>query len=32
MVDAIANNRSPYIDGEAGKKVMEIVLKIYKER
>lgn len=30
MVDAITNNRRPYIDGEAGKRALELVLAIYK--
>ncbi|MFA6626969.1 MAG: Gfo/Idh/MocA family oxidoreductase [Bacilli bacterium] len=30
MIDAINQNRSPLIDGEAGKRALEIVLSIYK--
>ncbi len=30
MIDAINNNRSPYVDGEAGKRALELVLAIYK--
>lgn len=29
MIDAIANDRPPYIDGEAGKRALEVVLRIY---
>lgn len=30
VIDAIKNNRPPYIDGEAGKRALELVLAIYK--
>lgn len=30
MIDAIRNNREPYVDGEAGKRALELVLAIYK--
>ena len=30
MIDAIRNGRKPYIDGEAGKQAMELVLAIYR--
>lgn len=30
MIDAITNKRDPYIDGEAGKRALELVLAIYK--
>ena len=30
MIDAIYNNRTPYVDGEAGKRALEMVLAIYK--
>ena len=30
MLEAIEQNRAPYIDGEAGKRAMELVLAIYK--
>lgn len=30
MIDAIQKNRPPYIDGEAGKKALELILAIYK--
>lgn len=30
VIDAIINNREPYIDGEAGKRALELVLAIYK--
>lgn len=29
MIDAIKNNRSPYVDGEAGMRALEMVLAIY---
>ena len=29
MIDAIKNNRTPYVDGEAGKRALELVLAIY---
>lgn len=32
VVDSINNNRKPYIDGEAGKNALEIVLAIYKSQ
>jgi predicted dehydrogenase len=32
MVEAIENNRNPYVDGEAGKNALEIVLAIYKSQ
>lgn len=32
MADAINNNRFPYIDGEAGKRALELVLAIYKSQ
>lgn len=30
MIDAITNNRKPYVDGEAGRRALELVLAIYK--
>lgn len=30
MIDAIKNRRKPYVDGEAGKRALELVLGIYK--
>ena len=30
VLDAIENNRAPYVDGEAGKRALELVLAIYK--
>ena len=30
MIDAINNHREPYINGEAGKRALELVLAIYK--
>lgn len=30
MIDAIKNGRPPYVDGEAGKRALELVLAIYK--
>lgn len=30
MVDAIINDRPPYVDGEAGRRALELVLSIYK--
>lgn len=30
VIDAIKNGRAPYIDGEAGKRALELVLAIYK--
>ncbi len=30
MIDSINNNRKPYVDGEAGKRALELVLAIYK--
>ncbi len=30
MIDAIKNNREPYVNGEAGKRALEMVLAIYK--
>ena len=30
MIDAIRNNREPYVNGEAGKRALELVLAIYK--
>ncbi len=30
MIDAIKNNRAPYVDGEAGRRALELVLAIYK--
>lgn len=30
MIDAIENNREPYVDGKAGRNALEIVLAIYK--
>ncbi len=30
MIDAIKNNRKPYVDGEAGRRALELVLAIYK--
>ena len=30
MIDAIKTNRKPYVDGEAGKRALELVLAIYK--
>lgn len=32
MIDAIANDRKPYVDGVAGKNALEIVLAIYKSQ
>jgi predicted dehydrogenase len=32
MIDAVKNNRSPYIDAQAGKNALEIVLAIYKSQ
>lgn len=32
MIDAIKNNRDPYITGEEGKKALEIILAIYKSQ
>ena len=29
VVEAIIGNRQPYVDGEAGKKALEVVLRIY---
>ncbi len=29
MIEAIKNNRNPYIDGEAGMRALELVLAIY---
>ena len=29
MVDAIDNHRAPYVDGEAGRRALELVLAIY---
>ncbi len=29
MIDAIKNNRAPYVDGEAGRRALELVLAIY---
>ena len=30
MVDAIRNNRAPYVDGPAGMRALELVLAIYR--
>ena len=30
MIEAITNNRQPYVDGEAGKRALELVLGIYR--
>ena len=30
MIDAIKNDREPYVNGEAGKRALELVLAIYK--
>lgn len=30
MIDAIKNDRAPYVDGEAGRRALELVLAIYK--
>ena len=30
VIDAIQNGRQPYVDGEAGKRALELVLDIYK--
>lgn len=30
MIDAIQNNRKPYVDGEAGRRALELVLAIYR--
>ena len=30
VIDAIQNHRAPYVDGEAGKRALEMVLAIYK--
>ena len=30
MIDAIQNNREPYISAEAGRRALELVLAIYK--
>ncbi len=30
MIDAITNNRQPYVDGRAGRRALELVLAIYK--
>ena len=30
MIDAISNNRKPYVDAEAGRRALELVLAIYK--
>lgn len=30
MIDAIINDRAPYVDGEAGRRALELVLAIYK--
>ena len=30
MIDAIQNNRKPYVDGKAGRRALELVLAIYK--
>ena len=32
MVDAIKNDRKPYVDAEAGKRALELVLAIYKSQ
>lgn len=32
MIDAIANNRSPYVDAQAGRNALELVLAIYKSQ
>lgn len=32
MIDAIKNDRVPYVDGEAGRSALELVLAIYKSR
>lgn len=32
MLDAIANNRRPYIDAQAGRRALELVLAIYKSK
>lgn len=32
MIDAIENDRKPYVDAEAGKRAMELVLAIYKSQ
>ena len=30
MIDAIRNDREPYVNGEAGRRALEMVLAIYK--
>ncbi len=30
MIDAIKNDREPYVNGEAGRRALELVLAIYK--
>ena len=30
MIDAIKNDRDPYVDGKAGREALELVLAIYK--
>ena len=30
VIDAIRNDRAPYVDGEAGRRALELVLAIYK--
>jgi predicted dehydrogenase len=30
MIDAIRNDREPYVNGEAGRRALELVLAIYK--
>lgn len=30
MIDAINNDREPYVNGEAGRRALELVLAIYK--
>ena len=30
MIDAIQNDRAPYVDGEAGRRALELVLAVYK--
>ena len=32
MIDAIENNRAPYVDAHAGKNALELVLAIYKSQ
>ncbi|MFZ2538324.1 MAG: Gfo/Idh/MocA family oxidoreductase, partial [Oscillospiraceae bacterium] len=32
MIDAIKNNRQPYVDAKAGKNALELVLAIYKSQ